>query len=96
MGVSSIPFDDRRLFSTFSGLVVSARFAHVGLANADCTSWRPNLSSFAPKRRLELRVEATATVGITSTVPTSRGADLTCRGYCPLSLAFRRLRAVGL
>ena len=30
MGVSSIPFDDRRLFSTFSGLVVSARFARVG------------------------------------------------------------------
>ena len=39
MGVSSIPFDDRRLFSTFSGLVVSARFARAGLAIADSTSW---------------------------------------------------------
>ena len=74
VGVSSIPFDDRRLFSTFSGLVVSARFARVGLAIADCTSWRANLSSFAPERRLDLRVEATATVGTTSTVPASRDA----------------------
>ena len=74
VGVSSIPSDDRRLFSAFSGLVVSARFARVGFAIADCTSWRANLSSFAPERRLDLRVEATATVGTTPTVPTSRDA----------------------
>ena len=74
VGVSSIPFDDRRLFSMFSSLVVSARFARVGLAIADCPSWRAYLSSFAPERRLDLRVEATATVGTTSTVPTSRDA----------------------
>ena len=74
VGVGSLPVDDRRLFSTFSGLVVSARFARVGLAIADCTSWRANLSSFAPERLLDLRVEATATIGTTSTVPTSPDA----------------------
>ena len=74
MGLSSIPFDDRCMFSTFSGLVVSARFARVGSAIADCPSWRANLSSYAPECRLDLRFEVSATVGTTSTFPASRDA----------------------
>ena len=52
------------------------------------------MSSFAPERRLDLRFEATATVGTTSTVPTSQDALISpaeviarcrlCSGDCGL------------
>ena len=67
-----------RLFSTFSGLVVSARFAHVhvDLATTDCTSFRAisAVLGLFPKRLLALTSEATTASWTATTVPASRDA----------------------
>ena len=71
MGVSSIPGDDRRLFSMFAGLVVSARFARIGLATADNAIWRAHSAKLSPESIPEIPAEATTASGTATTVPAS-------------------------
>ena len=69
VGVSSIPGDDRRLFSTFTGLVVSARFARIGLATADNAIWRAHSANLSPQSIPEIPAEATTASGTATAVP---------------------------
>ena len=63
VGVSSIPGDDRRLFSMFPGLVVSARFARIGLATAHNAIWRAHSANLSPESIPEIPAEATTASG---------------------------------
>ena len=74
VGVSSIPGDDRRLFSTFPGLVVNARFARIGLATADNAIWRARSANLAPESIPEIPAEATTAFGTATTFPASPDA----------------------
>ena len=74
VGVSSNPGDDRRLFSMFPGLVVSARFARIGLATADNAIWRAHSANLSPDSIPEIPAEATTASGTATTVPASPDA----------------------